>query len=289
MNRVTIGSLSVLLALAGAAHAQEIDLPTPYELVSQTDFECRTAQGNPPAPQVLVRQLNPVLEDKIPNLQTPLGPLEEVCVPVAKNGQVPSPAALAFIRWFDLACYRATGPWLGVDLVLSHLNPVLSWLPDEDITLGRLEQVCLPVIKNNVEPPAPYKRMASHFDLGCYSIEPTAAHDVTLLLTHLNPVIRQLGLPDRVVDVHRAHQLCVPIGKNNQPIPPGILAFIEWADFLKYRVEPRDPIPPLPLWLEHINPIYDAVPRFLTTLLADRVRLMVPVAKDHHLPPGGQD
>src|SRR5688572_14692356 len=48
---------------AGAARAQ-VQPPSPYELVSQLDFECRPAQGAPPAAQVFIRQLNPVLQNR---------------------------------------------------------------------------------------------------------------------------------------------------------------------------------------------------------------------------------
>ena len=292
MFRVIIGSLSLLSLLAAVAPEEAAAQPTPFQIVSQLDFECRRADGQPVAPNVGVRQLNPVLQDQIPNMQVPLGELQEVCVPVAKNGQIPGPAALAFIRWMDLACYKAASPPVGVDLHLSHLNPVLQAMgvPDEDVTMGPLEQICLPVAKNNVQPPPAARALASHLDLGCYGLqEPTRDLDIPLVLTHLNPVIQAIGLPNRVVDVHRAHQLCVPIGKNAQPIPPGVLAIVRWADFLKYRVVPRDPIPPLPLWLNHLNPLYAAVAPFVTTLFADRVRLLVPVAKDGFLPPGGPD
>jgi hypothetical protein len=283
-SAISIGSLSTLLLLAAPAHAQ---VPTPFDFVSQLDLECRPAQGAPPAPQVGVRQLNPVLKDQIPPMQVPLGPLEEVCVPVAKNGQIPSQPARAFIERVDVACYRAISPPVGVDLHLTHLNPVLANLLDEDVTLGQLEQICLPVNKNNAVLPPAVKQLVSHFDLGCYALEePTRDADRTLVLAHLNPVIRAMQFPNRVVDLHRAHQLCVPIGKNAQPVPPGVLDIVEWADFLKYRVVPHDPIPPLPLWLSHLNPLYQQVAPFFVQLLGQPVRLMVPVAKDGHFPPG---
>jgi hypothetical protein len=291
MLTTTIRSLSVpLLLLATQAQAQvppPVDLPTPRAFVRQLDLECRPAHGAPPAPTVGVRQLNPVLKDKIPNQITPLGELEEVCVPVAKNGQIPGPAALEIIRWVDVACYRATSPHTGVELDISHLNPQLANLPDEKVKMGQLEQVCLPVSKNGSVLPPAIKRIVSHFDVGCYGLEgPTRDADRTLVLDHLNPVILGMGQPDHVVTMRRPHQLCVPIAKNNQPVPPGVLPFIEWADFLKYRVEPQQPIPVLPLWLTHLNPLYSGQAPFFTVLEPDRVRLMVPVAKNGHLPPG---
>jgi hypothetical protein len=289
----TIRSLSIpLLMLAGEAQAQPApeNAPSPRGFVSQLDLECRPAHGVPPAAAVGVRQLNPVLKDKIPNQNTPLGELDEVCVPVAKNGQIPSPKALEVIRWVDVACYRATGPHTDVTLDISHLNPQLTDLPDEKVTMARLEQVCLPVSKNGSVLPPAIKHLVSHFDLGCYGLEgPTRDADRTLALDHLNPVIVGMGQPDHLVKMRRPHQLCVPIAKNNQPVPAGVLPYIEWADFLKYRVEPQAAIPVLPLWLTHLNPLYADRPPFFTVLEPDRVRLMVPVAKNGQLPPGAQD
>jgi hypothetical protein len=285
MLRSAIASLFLVVSVSPAL--ADDALPTPYELVSQLDFECRPAAGPPLVPQLFVRQLNPVLQGRIPNQVVPVGALEEVCVPVAKNGLIPSQDALRFIRWMDLACYRAQSPDPDVDVELSHLNPVLAGLPDETVDIGPLEQICVPVRKNDSALPEQVKHLVQHLDVGCYHVEPTADADWTLVLGHLNPVIRAMGLPNRVVDVRRAHQLCVPIGKNAQPIPLEVRPFIEWMDFLKYRVVPQDPIPPLPLWLTHLNPLFAALPPFFTVLQPERIRLMVPVAKDGHLPPGG--
>ena len=286
----TVLALALLFPpLAGSAQAQDPpdNLPSPFALASSLDLECRPAQGLPPAPGLIVRQLNPVLQPQIPPQQAQLGPLNEVCVPVAKNGQIPPPSALAINRWVDLACYDAAADSIGIEVKVSHLNPQLAGLPDETVKIVKLEQVCLPVMKNNVEPPPAIKAMVRHFDFGCYALEePTIDPDQTLVLSHLNPVIQQMNLPNRTVEMKRAHQLCVPISKNNQPVPPAVRQFVEWIDFLKYRVVPELPPAVLPLWLSHLNPLYADQEAFFTALTPDRVRLMVPIAKDGHLPPG---
>jgi hypothetical protein len=287
MMKNAIGAVVLLCAASAPALAQVP--PSPYAIVSQLDFECRPAAGPPVAANLFVRQLNPVLQGRIPNQWVPLGPLEEVCVPVAKNGQIPGPAARAFIQWMDLACYQAQSADPDVDVVLSHLNPVLAGLPDESVEIGPLEQICVPVRKNDSVLPPAVEAMVEHVDVGCYHVEPTEDADRTLVLSHLNPVIRAMGLPNRTVEVHRAHQLCVPIAKNQQPVPPGVLDYVEWMDFLKYRIVPEGPIPPLPLVLTHLNPLFANVASFFTVLQPERLRLMVPVAKDGHLPPGGPD
>jgi hypothetical protein len=63
---------------------------------------------------------------------------------------------------------------------------------------------------------------------------------------------------------------------------------VRWADFLKYRVEVvQGPVPPLPLWLTHINPLFAGLNPFFVVLDSQPIDLMVPVAKDGVIPPGG--
>ena len=92
----------------------------------------------------------------------------------------------------------------------------------------------------------------------------------------------------RTVDMKRARQLCVPVGKNNQPIPDGVRDLVRFADFLKYRVEVvAGVVPAFPLLLTHLNPLFAGANPFPTTLLSDPLHLMVPVAKNDNIPPGG--
>lgn len=287
MFSVALASAGVLLA--GAAQAQ--DLPTPNALISQLDLECRRAQGARPVQALQIQQLNEVIAGDLPNQNVMLGPLEDVCVPVAKNGQIPGPRARAIAEHVDLACYRATAAPVDVDVTLSHLNPQLAGLPDQDVKLVNLRQLCVPVSKQGDDIPAAVKAIVRHLDLACYQLAtPTAPANQALTLTHLNPVIRQLGLPNRVVQVQTANQLCVPVRKNGAGIPDVALQFIRWADFLKYRVQPNGQVPPLQLVLTHLNPLFGQVAPFQTTLVAQPgMSLLVPVAKDGEEPPGAMD
>jgi hypothetical protein len=206
---LTAGGLTLLAA--GAARAQVVP-PSPFELVSQLDFECRPVGGAPaalapPVAQVGIRQLNPVLQDKIPFQVATLGELQQVCVPVAKNGQIPSPRALAIAALTDVACYKATTPQpADVDLKLSHLNPVLAGLPDEFVRMTKLEQLCVPVRKNAAQLPPAISQVVRHFDVACYELEePTTSADRSLVLTHLNPVIQAMQFGPRVVGMSQAH------------------------------------------------------------------------------------
>ncbi len=273
----------------GTASAQQ--LPSPLALSSQLDLECHTAQGPAPAPGVWIRQLNPVLQGHLPNQQAQLGMLEDVCVPVAKNNQIPGPNTLPIARWVDLACYEASAPPVNVDVLLSHLNPVLGALPNEKVKITQLDQLCVPVKKNNVEPPPAVSALVRHFDFACYQLsEPTTDVAFPLQLSHLNPVIRDMNLADRNVRMRRANQLCVPVGKANQPIPPPAQNLVQWIDFLRYNVTPLTPaaVPainaPIPLLLTHLNPLFANAPPFFTVLQSP-LKLLVPVAKNNVLPP----
>jgi hypothetical protein len=287
LTGAVFGATAFLGAGGNTAHAQAT--PTPFQMVSEMDFECRPATGPAPVQTLTVKQLNPVLQPKIPAQQATLGALEEICVPVSKNGHTPGPTVLPLQEWVDVACYPANAPPINVDVNLTHLNPQLAGLPDEKVTLTKLAQICVPVRKNNSPMPEPSKQFASFFDVGCYDLAtPTPPANRSLVLSHLNPVIRAMGFEDRKVQMKEASRLCVPIAKNNQVPPAGVLSILRWADFLKYRVNVTSGIvPQFQLWLSHLNPLFAGSPPFPTVVGSSPIHLLVPVAKDGQLPPGG--
>jgi hypothetical protein len=110
------------------------------------------------------------------------------------------------------------------------------------------------------------------------------------VLTHLNPIIHAVQFEDRKVVMRQARHLCVPIAKNDEVAPPNVLALVQWADFLKYGVDVVQGAGPVfPLWLTHLNPLFMWVPPFPVTVYNDPIHLMVPVAKNDHVPPAGDD
>ena len=286
-----VGLLPSLVA-APLAAAQ----PTPWSVVSQLDLECHRVEDptGPPARQLWISQLNPELQGKLPNQLIKLGRLEDVCVPVAKNQQVPSPDALAINRWIDLACYAAKAEPVSAQVRLDHLNPVLQHLPTESVKLVQLEQLCVPVRKRPSKLPPQVEQIVRHVDVACYSLEErTKDVQVPLRTTHLNPVIRQMQLPDRRGRLRSANQLCVPVSKGGQNPPSFALQYVRYMDFLKYDFRPTNAadVPPftepIPLKLDHLNPLFAGQPPFGAVLRAP-VRLLVPVAKNKNWPPGGE-
>jgi hypothetical protein len=288
-TRIGLAVVALLTALLGIgtatpASGQALALPTPKDFVSNLDLECfRTNASNSPTPASLVlSHLNPVL-GHLPRFEVNLGGRTQLCVPVAKNNQIPPPGVLEFVRFVDLSCYRTSGPTLNFPLVLSHLNPLLASLPRKEIRMLAPEQVCLPVIKNDVVPPAEVLRLVRFIDLACYRTDPPAPLNIGLKLTQLNPVLGHI--PPADVKVRENRQLCVPVRKNNQEIPAEVLNIVRWIDLEKYDILAPTLPTPINLKLRHINPLMGNTPIEAATLTG-RQQLALPVAKNGAFPPG---
>ncbi|MEV0385779.1 hypothetical protein [Nonomuraea sp. NPDC050643] len=280
--------LSAGLALLAAAFlvappAAALAPPTPRDFVSNLDLECfRTTEYQPPSTRLTLRHLNPVLVDQ-PPVQVVLGPRGQLCVPVAKNGVIPPPGVLDYIRFVDLSCYRVSGPLSGKSLALRHLNPVLQNLPGLNVTLLAPVQLCVPVAKNGVIPGPDVLRVISHIDLLCYAHQPNPAVGLPLTLTQLNPVLTS-QIPTRSIRVTAARQLCVPVQKSSDEIPPDVLDLVRWIDLLKFDTD-GIAISPVSLNLRHLNPVLANLPGEELRIISPS-QLAVPVAKNGVIPPG---
>ncbi len=290
-SRVPLSSLviigGVLAARGGPALAEE--LPTPFDFVSNLDLACYESTAEPPpAAGVELHHLNPAMKGM--SQQAALGDLERVCLPVMKNGSEPPAETLDFIRWVDLACYKATAEPVDVSLDIRHLNPQLAGLPDETVRVVELRQLCLPVRKRRLlmNPPIPehVQRLIEHVDVACYRLEEdTLDANLPLTLSHHNPIVKSLDLDDRATNLRSARQLCLPVSKNDQEVPPDVLHVVQWVDFLRYALDPVPPVS-IALRLRHLNPLYAAQPWFDVTLSTPpNLQLMVPIAKS--IPSGG--
>ncbi|SEG88456.1 hypothetical protein SAMN05444920_106244 [Nonomuraea solani] len=280
--------LSTGLAVFAAAFliappAAALAPPTPREFVSNLDLECfRTTPYQPPAIGLLVRHINPVLANQ-PPVQLTLGPREQLCVPVAKNNVIPPPGVLDYVRFVDLSCYRVAGPAINQNIGLRHLNPVLQNQPGIGVTLTVPQQLCVPVIKNGVIPPADVVRVVRHIDLLCYAHTPNPGIAFPLTLTQLNPVLTG-QIPVRSIRVTNARQLCVPVQKAGDDIPPDVFNIVRWVDLEKFDIA-GPAIAPVTLNLRHINPVLGNLPPEQLQLTAS-LQLAVPVAKNGIVPPG---
>ncbi|MDF5754389.1 hypothetical protein [Spongiactinospora sp. TRM90649] len=285
--RRTISAAVALLAVVFlvAPPATALALPTPKDYTAYLDLECfATDPYQPPATTLTLRHLNPVLAN-LPVETVTLGTREQLCTPVAKNRVYPPNGVADFIKFTDLACYKISGATVNRALVLSQLNPLLANLPRQQVTLTNAQQLCVPVLKNNVGPVTrEVLEFISHIDLKCYGITPNNPLNQGLNLTQLNPVIARAIQP-RDVRVVNARQLCVPVQKRGDEIPPEILRVVQWIDLEKYDVVSASAVPSVSLTLQHVNPVLRGLPVERATLLG-RSQLALPVAKNGSFPPG---
>jgi hypothetical protein len=273
-----------VVATPGAASAQP--LPGPNQFVSGLDLECYDTPGPPLNAQITLRHLNPVLINLglLPH-QVVIRELQQTCVPVRKNGVPPQAAALPFIQHVDFACYRIDAAPLPAPLTLNlrHLNPVLANFPGHTTTLTGPVQLCLPVAKNTINPPPAVLQLVRFIDLECYRAfgdHPT----FTLNLQQLNPQLTASIPPHNMTLVQTPRQVCVPVQKNNQVIPPAILNIVRWVDLEKFAASPSVIIHPVNVLLRHLNPLFTGLAP-VPVVLERGSALMVPVSKNGVAPP----
>ncbi|MGJ6967608.1 hypothetical protein ACSDR0_37380 [Streptosporangium sp. G11] len=285
MLRRLISIAVALLALAFLCvpPASALALPTPKDLTAFLDLECfKTSPYQPPAATLTLRHINPVLGN-LPIETVTLGQREQLCVPVAKNNQLPPSPALDFIRFIDLACYKISGTTVSTGLVLSHLNPLFQSLPRTQIFMNTPQQLCVPVIKNNVFPPAEVLSLVRHIDLKCYGITPNTPLNQQLSLRQLNPVLTPM-IPTHGAQVLNARQLCVPVQKAGDVIPDEVFKIVRWIDLEKFDLA-TPALPAVSLTLRHINPVLAGLPPE-QAVLSGASQLALPVAKNGNFPPG---
>jgi hypothetical protein len=284
---LTTALAGVLGALAAAAptdaHAQ---VPTPHQFVSGLDLECYKTPGPALNINVALSHLNPVLVNLgLPPHQVVIRDLAQTCVPVRKNNVWPAPAARPFIQEVDFACYNIDTPPLAnpVPLDLTHLNPVLANLPEHHVVLERAVQLCVPVAKNDRMPPPQVRAMIQYIDLECYEVDPEPHPPFGVVLGQLNPLLQ--GIPPHPMGLQsEPRQLCVPVRKNAQAIPPGIRDMIRWIDLEKFKAAQNVTIAPTNVILRHLNPLFVNLP-WVPVVLEEASSLMVPVAKNGAIPP----
>lgn len=272
------------LLSSAPAHAQA--LPTPKQLVSGLDLECYRTPGPSMDFDLTLTHLNPVLRDLgLPQHQVRIKELVQTCVPVRKNNAWPAQPALPFIRHIDFACYRVEAePFPSpIAINLTHLNPVLANLPQHTVYLERPAQLCLPVAKNGKLPPDDVLALVRFIDLECYQTDPQPHPQFTVGLTQLNPQLDFIPPHTMMLD-WQPRQLCVPVRKNAQFIPPAYLNIIKYIDLEKFAADPVVPIAPVNVQLQHLNPLFANLP-WVPVVLQWAVALAVPVAKNGDIPP----
>jgi hypothetical protein len=198
---------------------------TSLPFIRFVDWKCYGINGPSLNLPLNLNQLNPVISGLLgPVLNVTVREPQQLCVPVRKNNAVPPAAVLQLIQWLDVKCYRVEAPtFTGVaSLTLTHLNPLIT-KPPEVVTFTPPVtpiQLCMPVKKNLVAPPAGVLPIIQYSDVLCYRINGQALNQ-TFNLTHLNPVLVGMGLPpENNILVGASDKLCVPVAKNGF-FPPG--------------------------------------------------------------------
>jgi hypothetical protein len=184
-----------------------------------------------------------------------------------------------------VACYRIDAAPLSpsLPLTLRHLNPVLAQLPAHSLALIQPVQLCLPVAKNGVIPTPDILRLVQFIDLECYAVDPGAHPTFGVRLQQLNPQLANIPVHPLTLGP-QPRQMCVPVQKNNQAIPTDVLGVVRWVDLEKFTALPPVPLPPVPVVLSHLNPMFTTLPR-VQVVLQQASALMVPVSKNGAVPP----
>jgi hypothetical protein len=285
-GRALAGSLFLLtlVIVPALVHAQ---LPvSPRRFVDNLDERCY--QISDPAPGLALRldHLNPLfIQMRLPFENVTLQSPQQLCVPVKKNNIPPPPDTLPFIQYLDWKCYGISGTALNVPLTLTQLNPVMSGLfgTTVAVTVQEPQLLCVPVAKNNTNPPANVLALIQYLDVKCYRVTSNVNLTRTLTLTHLNPVLTQ---GSEISSIGPApQQLCVPVTKNQATVPTSVIQYIEYSDVLCYPATGH----PLGqnLTLRHLNPLLTTLPSE-TVFVGNSLKLCVPVAKNGMFPPGIQ-
>jgi len=270
-----------------AAAAPSFALPSsPRRFVDFLDVRCY--QISDPAPNTPLRldHLNPVLVAKqLPFENVTLQAPQQLCVPVAKNGNTPPSDTLPFIRFVDWKCYGISGSPLGLSLNLTQLNPVIAGLfgSTTTVTVQEPQLLCVPVAKNSTVIPSDVLALIQYLDVKCYRVTAPSVPAKNVTLSHLNPLFTMP--PETSTIGPTPQQLCVPVMKNQQMPPTTVIQYIQYSDVLCYPAT-GNPLG-LNLTLRHLDPVLISLGLPTEAVfVGNSLKLCVPVAKNGMLPPG---
>lgn len=192
--------------------------------IQQVDLACFRIEAVPlAAPLTLtLKHLNPVLiHMNLPAHKVALIQPVQLCVPVSKNGVVPTPDVLRLIQSIDLECWKVdAGAHPAFTVNLKQLNPQLGHIQPHNLNLvPQPRQMCVPVQKNNQLIPTDVLNVVRWIDLEKFTATPiVTAPSVQVVLKHLNPLFA--SFPSLTVKIERASALMVPVTKNGATPPP---------------------------------------------------------------------
>lgn len=196
--------------------------PAALPFIQQTDLACYkvTAAALANQPAITLKHLNPVLANLPSHVDKLVQPVQ-LCLPVAKNGVVPTQDILRLVQFIDLECYATSSDNHPVFTVnLKQLNPQLGNIPPHNLTLvPQPRQLCVPVQKNNLVLPPDVLAIVRWIDLEKFPASPVVSvPPINVVLSHLNPLLTTL--PPVTVTLRQANALMVPVSKNGVVPPP---------------------------------------------------------------------
>jgi hypothetical protein len=196
--------------------------PDVLPFIQFVDWKCYGISGPSIDLPLHLDHLNPVISGMFgPYDDVVVREPQQLCVPVVKNGNFPPDAVRHLVESLDVKCYRVDArQQVFGDITLKHLNPLFATLPSETATFigPTASQLCVPVAKNGRIPPPDVLPIIQYSDVLCYQMKGLPLN-WQLRLTHLNPVLIAMGLPDENVYVTETDKLCVPVAKNGN-FPP---------------------------------------------------------------------
>src|SRR4051794_16733950 len=241
MNRIirrhTLWCIFVLASLVVPPAAMGLPA-SPRRFVDNLDERCYVILQPQPALglTLTLSHLDPVLVKKgLPDQTVTLQQPVKLCVPVKKNNVAPAADTLPFIQYLDWKCYGITGPSLNLQLHLTQLNPQIVNIlgPSVTVTVGVPQQLCVPVVKNNLVPPPDVQQLVQYVDVECFAVTSPAPPPKNILLNHLNPMFSGRPAETRAFGP-AANQLCVPVAKDGDIPPTTVLQYIQYSDVLCY-------------------------------------------------------
>ncbi len=194
-------------------------------------------------------------------------------------------------RWvdnLDERCFQFLGTPapLNDPVTLTFLDPVLvaMGLDPGTVVMQSPQQLCMPVKKNGVAPPADTVPYISFLDWECYGITGPSL-DLTFNLTQLNPVAASLLGSGVKVTVGAPQQLCVPVFKNATAPTADEQKLVSFVDVECFAVTSSQSIAGTPITLTHLNPLFAThAPENLTFSSPGPSQICVPVAKNGDIP-----
>jgi hypothetical protein len=127
------------------------------KLISYLDVECFGVEARQPlsGQTIKLTHQNPLLED-LPRYEGKFTGhyAFQLCVPVAKNGDIPQDDIIKYVAYTDVLCYELDAPPLDRSIKLSQLDPqLIDRIDVHKLGPFKSHKLCVPVAKNGLFPP----------------------------------------------------------------------------------------------------------------------------------------